>query len=164
VNDPTRGFGDRGVTKLESDEGSPPMRNFFDVGLDDARSDMKKRLLGPTDLLWIVELALVTNSEGSDFAARWYEAIECEVAAAAEQDHELSQITLDDPADQWMMLEHLDRAADRIDSSERRVGRERIERRERAFEVRQRVARIDYPRHGLGRAARLPRARRASHA
>lgn len=115
-------------------------------------------------MLWIVELALMTNSEDPDLAARWYEAIECEVAAAAERDHELSQTALDDPADQWMVLEDLDRAADRIDSSERRVGRERVERRERAFEVRQRVARIDYPRHGLGRAVRSPRARRASHA
>ncbi|HEX4419046.1 MAG TPA: hypothetical protein VH165_14140 [Kofleriaceae bacterium] len=81
----------------------------------------------------------MTKREDPDFAARWYEAIEREVAAAAERDHKLSQTALDaldTPADQWMMLEHLDRAADRIDSSDRRVGRERIESLERALEVR----------------------------
>jgi hypothetical protein len=48
VNEPTRGFGDRGVTKLESDEARRRWGNFSDVGLNDARGDMKKRLLGPS--------------------------------------------------------------------------------------------------------------------
>jgi hypothetical protein len=64
----------------------------------------------------------VANRKDPDLATRGYEAIEREVATAAERDHQLVQPTLDDPADRWMTLEHLDRTADRISRGDRRVG------------------------------------------
>ena len=125
---------------------------------------------GPAGLLaevgsdWIVDFPLVAEGQNADLAACRHEPVEGHVSRSSERDDELAQVTADAPPDQGVADEHLDRALDRLGS--RRGGVRIVLRQEGEcpLKVRKRVARVDYPRHGLGRRAFLPLASRTSQA
>ena len=96
--------------------------------------------------------------------------IQCHVAVSATADHELPEIGREDPADQWVLLEHIDCADDLTDPRSRIVNLVREEVIQNAIEVaRQSGSELDLRhayrarRRGLGRTARIPELRRCRY-
>ena len=112
----------------------------------------------------IVELSLVTKGQNPDLVAFGHEPVQRHVSRSAERDDDLAQLAADEASDQWVSSKRLDRALNRLRGGHgclRIVLRQEVE---GSLEVRKRVARVDYLRHGLGRPAFFPLASRWSQA
>jgi uncharacterized delta-60 repeat protein len=112
----------------------------------------------------IVQLALMAQRQHADLVPRRNEPVERDVSRPPERDHQLTKPIATDSPDQRMRRKHLDRRRDRPCRRGSRLGVVLREEGERALEVGQRVRRVDYPRHGLGRAGLWPCASRAIQA
>lgn len=99
------------------------------------------------------QLALVPNGQDAHFILRNHEPIQGEVPCVPIGNDQLAQLTFDSPTDQWMRPEAIN---GRLDGCNRIQCRARVfltQELERALYLVERTRRIDYLRHGLGRAA-----------
>lgn len=101
----------------------------------------------------VIELALVANGENADLFPRRQEPVEGDVPGAAEGDDQFPDVALDRPPDQGMVRQHLHGFANRRGGIRGRGDVMLCKEPERAFEIGERVGRIDYLRQGFGREA-----------
>ena len=107
----------------------------------------------------------MAKGENADLVASGHESVEGHVSRSAERDDELAQLTATDgPSDQWVSGKRLDRALDRLRGDRGCLRIVLCQKIEGSLEVRKRVARVDYLRHGLGRPTFFPLASRRSQA
>jgi len=105
------------------------------------------------DLIRIVQLTLVSNSKDSDLILQRQKAIQGNVPSLSVGDYQLSQFALDATTDQWMISEYFDALANGRSSQSGGIRIDVGPIFERAFEIIERIGRIDYLRQGVGRLA-----------
>ena len=106
----------------------------------------------------------MAEGQNTDLVASGHEPVERHVSRSAKRDDELAQLAADGPSDQRVSGKRLDRALDRLRGGHGCLRIVLCQEIEGSLEVRKRVARVDYLRHGLGRPAFFPLASRRSQA
>ncbi len=98
------------------------------------------------------------------FILRYYESVQRDVTSLAVGDHEFPNLAVDTATEKRVRGQVLDGGTDRTCSRERGLRVLGYQELECAHAVGQCARRIDYRRHGFGRAASWPRARRSTQA
>lgn len=104
-------------------------------------------------LLRIIKFALVPYGKDANSIVRRQETVKSDVTGLAVGNHELAQFTLHDAADQRVIGEGINRFADCVGRNHRDMRIVRGDEFECTLKIGERGLRIDYLRHGRGRAA-----------
>src|SRR5262249_23175397 len=108
------------------------------------------------------ELPLVPDGQDAHLVVRGKESIERQIPRASEGNDELTDVGANTSPDQRMTLESSDGGADCFHGARCNIRIVLSEEPKRALELGQGVARVDYPRHGMGLRAFVPAASRSS--
>ena len=95
----------------------------------------------------------MANGQDADFVSRDEESVQRNVTRLTIRNDQFPQFALDAPAHQWMGGKAADRRADCFDGADRSSRILVTQELERTLNVIERSRRIDYLRHGFGRAA-----------
>jgi len=119
---------------------------------------------GPPRLRHKSHFPLVSNRENADFMPRNHKAIQGDVSAVPIGDDQFAKVAFNPPPYQGMRSQVFNRGLDGRHGALRGMRILGAQRLKRAFDVIERAPRVDYLRHGLGRAAVSSCARRCIHA